>query len=318
MESANDKINNILALHFSGEKLTEVQEELLTVWVSQNQKEYSRLSELFLSSDHADRPKFNASEAWGRVDARLSHIQPAGHRRIRQYLAYAATVAVIVAVSIFFIHRVGNDESIYRNTTASLMTVILPDSSAVTLYPQSSLTYSSDVRSRERKTELEGKAFFQVSHNPYRPFIVSSSATSIRVLGTSFLVDGADRSKTGVYVREGVVKVYTQKEEVILKAAEQATSNGADVVKSAIEHPEKVFSKHIRQKTYTNTSLQQVIQDLEKEFKVQIKVEESLKDNRISTKLEFINIEEILSEISYICNIRYRKLSDKKYEFYKP
>ena len=317
MESLNDNINEILGLHFSGEKLTDAQEKALLDWVCEHKAEYNRISKLFQSVQSSAGLTIDTDKAWNKVEDKLSRPKSFSFKLVRRYFSYAACIVVLLGISLFYLNRSGDPSNLYENTTDGLLTVVLPDSSAVTLYPKSRVSYLADAKKQERITEMEGKAFFKVKRNVEKPFIVHNQNVAIRVLGTSFLVDGDDLSETGIFVKEGIVQVSTEKVKVILKANEQALSQCGEIVKSSIDDAESVFENHVRQKVYKNVSLSQVVQDIEAEFGVQIVLEASVQNNRISTKIKFENIEDILSEISYICDIEFRKLSDTKYEFYK-
>jgi len=65
--------------------------------------------------------------------------------------------------------------------------LVLPDGSAVKLNSASSLTYDFSDRS-VRKVSLTGEAFFEVSKDKSKPFIVQVGELNIEVLGTSFNV----------------------------------------------------------------------------------------------------------------------------------
>ncbi len=317
MTSINNNINDILALHFASERLTDEQENVLVDWVCQNKDEYQRLSDLFQTTGSTPQNIFNPVKAWIEVNKKLSTSKTFRLHNFRQIFSYAACIAVICGTALFFLNKSVNNGNLYCNTTASLLTVMLPDSSSVTLYPKAQVSFLADAKRNARTTELEGKAFFKVKPNAKKPFIVYSNETAIRVLGTSFLVDGEKKTETGIYVREGVVQVSSDDNKVILQADEQALSDGDKIVKSRIEHPELLFNNHIKQKSYQNTPLSQVISDIEKEFKIVIIIPDNLRDAKINTRLKFTNIDDILSEISYICNIKYRKITDKKFELYK-
>ena len=333
METGNDYINDILALHFTGEKLSDNQEKKLLNWIWYNQEEYEKLSTIFQAagsaSDHS--MNFDREKAWTVIQNRLNKQQTSQQLpeeqplvksyqlgRIGRYMSYAACILAIVGVSTFYLTKHGNDEHLYTNTTQTLLSVLLPDSSSVVLYPQAKVSYIADAKSQKRKTELEGQAFFKVKADKTRPFQVAANGTLVQVLGTSFLVNSTDVEETGIFVREGVVQVSTESQEVILKANEQARVEQGTIQKMAITNPEDVFHNHIKQKTYQDTPISQVFKDIENEFKVRLTADDSLLKNRISTTLKFINLEDILSEISYICNFKYRNVSEKEYEFYKP
>ena len=318
MTSENNNINDILALHFAGERLTDEQENVLVDWVCKNKEEYRRLSDLFQTTDSTQQNIFRSDKAWIEVNKKLSSSKTFRFHKFRRVLSYAACIAVICGTALYFMNKSVNRGNLYCNTTASLLTVMLPDSSSVTLYPHAKISYLADENSNERKTELEGKAFFTVQPNAKKPFTVHSNKTDIRVLGTSFLVDGERKDETAIYVREGLVQVSSDMNKEILQADEQALSDGDKIVKSNIEHPEVVFNNHIKQKNYQNTPISLVVRDLEKEFRILVTCPDDLTDAKISTRLRFTNLDEVLSEISYICNVKYRKISDKEFELYKP
>jgi transmembrane sensor len=85
--------------------------------------------------------------------------------------------------------------------------VKLPDNTVVWLNSNSRLKYSKD-DSNKRSVELVGEAFFKVSKDETRPFIVHSGKLSVEVLGTSFNVK-ADVRKNQIetILVEGKVKL---------------------------------------------------------------------------------------------------------------
>lgn len=86
-------------------------------------------------------------------------------------------------------------------------TYVLPDSSRVTLYPESTLRYQKGkFGRRERSVLVSGKAYFRVSPDPACPFRVTGRYGTVRVLGTAFEFDEMSREgETVVYVTEGRV-----------------------------------------------------------------------------------------------------------------
>ncbi|PJJ47800.1 FecR family protein [Hymenobacter chitinivorans] len=94
------------------------------------------------------------------------------------------------------------------NQTRQVQYFRLPDSSRISLHPGSRLRYHTALAGARREVYLEGEAFFQVSKNPQRPFLVFTNQVVTTVLGTSFRVKaytaGQDAS---VAVLEGKVAV---------------------------------------------------------------------------------------------------------------
>lgn len=68
--------------------------------------------------------------------------------------------------------------------------VILPDGTQVWLNSESRLSFTNSFSNLpERRVELEGEAYFKVSHNAGQPFVVSVHGQHVRVLGTEFNVN---------------------------------------------------------------------------------------------------------------------------------
>lgn len=64
--------------------------------------------------------------------------------------------------------------------------IILEDSTEVWLNSQSKLIYPEHFAGSSRSVQLEGEAYFKVSHDSSRPFYVSTSRQRVRVYGTEF------------------------------------------------------------------------------------------------------------------------------------
>lgn len=67
--------------------------------------------------------------------------------------------------------------------------VTLSDGTKVWLNAESSIIYPTNFAENERKVQLVGEAYFEVTHNPKQPFIVATKSQNIKVLGTSFNVN---------------------------------------------------------------------------------------------------------------------------------
>ena len=99
------------------------------------------------------------------------------------------------------------------NNTEHEMTVLLSDSSIAILKKGSTLTYPSKFSRDDRKVELSGEAFFDISKDPKKPFLVYTNETVTKVLGTSFRVKAFDKDNTVmVVVKTGKVSVYPKNE----------------------------------------------------------------------------------------------------------
>lgn len=100
---------------------------------------------------------------------------------------------------------------------------LLPDGTKVIMNADSRIQYSENLENAsERTIYLEGEAFFDVSKNTHRPFIIHSHGITTTVLGTSFNVQAFEGEGVAVSVLRGKVKVEKNLQTVYLRAGEQA------------------------------------------------------------------------------------------------
>ena len=74
--------------------------------------------------------------------------------------------------------------------------VVLEDGTKVYLNSSSTLKYPTSFTGDSRQVVLEGEAYFEVTHDPDKPFIVKTSDMNIVVRGTSFNVNAYSDYKT--------------------------------------------------------------------------------------------------------------------------
>jgi ferric-dicitrate binding protein FerR (iron transport regulator) len=100
----------------------------------------------------------------------------------------------------------------YSTQKGERKTITLPDGSAVNLNAASTIQVASDFGISNRKVLLLGEAFFQVSKDKSRPFIIKTNKIQTRVVGTSFNINAyPDENTISVAVNTG--KVQVEKEE---------------------------------------------------------------------------------------------------------
>lgn len=92
----------------------------------------------------------------------------------------------------------GNSESkvLAYNTLSTAKgeqySVTLSDGTRVWLNAGSSLRFPIQFTGKQRKVEVAGEAYFEVTRNASRPFYVTSGNTNVQVLGTSFNINAYD------------------------------------------------------------------------------------------------------------------------------
>ncbi len=104
-------------------------------------------------------------------------------------------------------------------------TFVFQDGTVVTLNAGSRITYPDKFGFALREVSLDGEAYFEVSKNPHRPFVVSlPDGQKIRVLGTSFNVSAFSSDDSfEVALDEGKVTVQSGEREYKLAPGEILT-----------------------------------------------------------------------------------------------
>lgn len=114
----------------------------------------------------------------------------------------------------------------------SVLTDTLSEGSIVILNKQSSIRYKKQFPGDTRPVELEGEAFFKVSPDKNKPFIVHARGVTIKVIGTSFNVRTTKQS-TELIVETGMVEITNGGHTLSVRANEKV------IVKDNDSRPEK-------------------------------------------------------------------------------
>lgn len=161
------------------------------------------------------------------------------------YLAYAAAVLVLVGIGwlayrgqdnygVANLHQVSaTTDTAYRAITTAVRQVkkvALPDSSTVWVNASSRLRIPESFGKTSRELYLdEGEAFFDVTPNPDKPFVVHSRDIVTKVLGTAFNVSNYQRlNRITVDVQHGKVRITDSNQQLLvneLTAAQQLAYN---------------------------------------------------------------------------------------------
>ena len=107
--------------------------------------------------------------------------------------------------------------------------LILNDGTRVWMNARSRLVYPVAFGDT-REVELEGEAYFEVTRDENRPFIVHAGQVAVKVLGTEFNVNTCRKQKVQTVLVKGSVQVENGgKREVVLRPGELAETVGTQI-----------------------------------------------------------------------------------------
>lgn len=312
-----DHINELLGRYFAKEELTGEQQKDMEQWIREHPEEFRKLQNLMAHTEKKlhETPIFNAEKAWKKVEPKLDNQR---HRHLyvwRTITAIAASIVLIVAGIQFWFYKQAETMR-FENQTAYMKNYLLPDSSEVILFPNSSVDCRFAQNDGPRKVQLNGKAFFQVKKSHGRKFQIKADEVLVEVVGTSFIVDASQSKKTLVQVRTGKVKVSSGSSDITLVKNEQVEIRSNKILMKQIDQPEKLFGFVQKKLVIQNENVDEVVRQIEMTTGVHISVEPTIGKNIITTQLELSRMDEVLQELSYLCKCQYEKTDDNHYRLY--
>lgn len=187
--------------------------------------------------------------------------------------------------------------------------VVLPDGSKVWVNSDSKLSYGSRFNQKERVLSLEGEAYFEVSPDKERPFIVRTNELAVRALGTSFNVKSYEEEKSASTVlMTGKVEVRTNKDCIVLSPNERIIFNKQTgrIEKSSVENAGDYINWKYNALTFNGETFESIVHTLERYYNTRIVFEsEALKKYRFTGTPGNTSLESILQILSLTSPLSY-------------
>lgn len=181
----NDSILKRLLKRYSSGSASSVERFLVDSW-------YSSLTNLGNQT-----PGLETAELEVETKSRMfSNITAHGHMAnklwYQQPVVRIAASLVLVSVLIWLLYpyqkEVQLSAGIYHTSKGQIKKITLADRTEIWMNGNSTLAVLPNYASKVRKVKLIGEAYFQVTHNLEKPFIIVSDDIETQVLGTSFNV----------------------------------------------------------------------------------------------------------------------------------
>lgn len=238
----------------------------------------------------------------------------------RNAIRIAASVILLCgAATSYFVFFHHPEVAVYTQAREK-RTVTLPDGSKVFLNQQSSLRYADGFNGSERAVHLEGEAFFEVTQQSDKPFVVYTKHTQTQVLGTSFDVKSYNPVEVEVAVVSGKVAFSdrSKAQRLVLSSGNRGVLQSAKTLKQLpIEDPNFMAWKENRL-SFQDTRISEVINTLEGYFDVQIVLRDQdagrLRYNGTFDPEQLSSLDSVLEVICPTVNLRWsREGGDGKY-----
>jgi len=257
---------------------------------------------------------------------------PIKNNRFIGWLSKAAAIVLIPTLTFLFYTISQNKRLTNQITTVSVdsLEVIAPvgsrtvvelsDGSVIHLNYGSRVKYPQNFSGTTRGVLLTGEGYFEVAHNPDKPFIVATGHIDVRALGTVFNVNAySENDDITATLVEGKVLVEEMKNdgntEIIkeLKPGQHLIyEKQTGVVTSSQEQVDKYISWKDGKLVFDNEPIEKVAQRLNRMFNVEIQVAKEAKEYNYTVTFVDEPLFQILELLSVATPISYQTLPRTK------
>ena len=147
--------------------------------------------------------------------------------------------------------------------------LVLADNSTVWLNSESRLTYPVAFKGDTRELTLEGEAFFEVTKDEARPFIVHTSKFDIRVTGTQFNVRTYPEETESTTLTEGSIQLEKDQRVYRLIPGQQAYLDGKEVKVKEV-NPEDAVAWRFNAFSFKEEPLEYIMNELSRWYDIDI------------------------------------------------
>lgn len=188
----------------------------------------------------------------------------------------AAVMLLLIVSGMYFFninYNIHNQYNTILVPPGQRINLILADQTNVWLNANTKFEYPSQFSKKNRTVYLDGEAYFDVSKNSKKPFLVKTISGDVRVTGTKFNVEAYSKIKnfeTSLF--EGGVDIYKDEEKLAsLDPNQKSSLTDNKLLISEISDTDAFLWRH-GLIAFQNKELEEILLSLEKYFDINIKV----------------------------------------------
>jgi ferric-dicitrate binding protein FerR (iron transport regulator) len=326
-----------IAAYLAGE-CNQAEKQAVDQWRKEsihNEQDFQRWQLLWQASQNINpNITVDTAKAWQKINPEknaskstksLQEERPSKHRNILVWMRNIAAIFLLVigmGWGVWQVNWMNTSEAVQmvERTGSSGMAnkFILSDGTTIWLNAQSKLRYPEQFDRDSREVFLEGEAYFEVFHDPKKPFLIHTQGSVTEVLGTSFTVRSYVYEPTiEVNLLSGKVSFSLQdsltQQKVIVKPKQKAILNKADQRISVVENEDQNFlAWKTHQLIFKDVALSKALQTLEAYYGVDFIVSDTVLLNcRFTGSFNQAPLEDVLQVFAFGSDISYRKQGEE-------
>jgi ferric-dicitrate binding protein FerR (iron transport regulator) len=272
--------------------------------------------------NNTDHKEIDVDAAWNKVNTRLAdskvdlNVSSARIRFMKPALLRIAAVGLILlglASAAIYMNNAGllsKKTTIVAGNDEKNVLVSLPDGSKVYLNRNSEFTYRNNFGKKDRDVKLTGEAFFEITPDVYKPFIIDAGMANVKVVGTTFnVITNNSDSAVEVFVTTGkvVVSDLTGSQTIQLDPGFVGTMNSKTHEKAVNNNP-NYLSWKTGYLDYSGQKLDVVFKDLKRVYNMDIVADDTaILENPWHSPIDNLSQETIIRLICASFNLSYTK-----------
>lgn len=187
--------------------------------------------------------------------------------------------------------------------------IIFQDGSKVFLNAGTQISYPQHFGLAERRVVLDGEAYFEVTPNARRPFVVEIGSAAVKVLGTSFNVKAYDTEpKVDVVLIEGKIEFSHGKQQFEMAPSQRLIFDKADGTIRILDEDHAGHAVLWRKDTlaFRDAPLKEIISTLERWYDVRFEVQDDAAyKSTFSLQTPQLPLPELLAEMQNISDVQF-------------
>nr|WP_295921983.1 FecR family protein [uncultured Dyadobacter sp.] len=179
--------------------------------------------------------------------------------------------------------------------------LILPDGSKVWLNASSSIKFPALFAAAERKVEITGEVYFEVTKDKKRPFKVRFGDSEVEVLGTSFNIMAYPEEKTTkTTLVEGSVRLRSTGNSRMLVPGQQGSISSNGTIAMAVVDTERETAWKQGLFYFRDSGIREIMRDASRWYDIEVVYQGKIPKRQFTGKVSRnVNISELLNMLRY-------------------
>lgn len=330
MNLVNNKYEALIRSYLVGQCTREEALELLS-WIAESEENrifFESYKDVWNLTDFDIPEVVDVDAALAAVNAKIDEVELSDVetktiempwlRRNFRYVSSAAAIFLVAMVWGFLVSRPLNSTvTLASNEQDVEMPVLLPDGSSVDFNGDAVITYPKQFNKESRSIDFEGVAYFDVTRDENKPFVIHCDKMDVEVLGTSFLLEAKkDAQRYMLDLFTGKVKMIAldrkgrATSELVVNPGERGVLNIAAGELKIMTYPEVKDEqlKMDRVLVFDDVCLAKIVETLEYIFNIEIELDEACASRKITARFTDEDpINEVLETIATVSNVTVTK-----------